>query len=195
MRKELGQQNKDKALEDLQFKYDVLVDALEGVGHNPGIFEGTIPMAVHVERAETETAQVEELLKSGKAFSASGQWNHCDSRIGNAGVSLRAQTQQLQINEATRLNAADKRSETQHKALEKARAALVKYKFNVQSLTEKDWGDVVHWVLPEAKVPFLLKDLKKRDQILAKLATLPNDWTTYIPYTEAVPIATGTRVE
>jgi hypothetical protein len=36
-------------------------------------------------------------------------------------------------------------------------------------------------VLPEAKVPFLLKDLKKRDQIVAKLATLPNLWTTYIP--------------
>ena len=195
MRKELGQHKKVKALEDLQFQYDVLVDALEGIGHNPGIYEATIPMAVHVERAETETAQEEELLKSGKAFSASGQWNHCDSRIGNAGVTLRAQKQQLQINEATRLNAADKRSETQHKALEKARAALVKYKFNVQSLTEKDWGDVVHWVLPEAKVPFLLKDLKKRDQILAKLATLPNDWTTYIPYTEAVPIATGTQVE
>jgi hypothetical protein len=28
---------------------------------------------------------VEELLKAGKAFSASGQWNLCDSRIGNAG--------------------------------------------------------------------------------------------------------------
>ncbi len=72
---------------------------------------------------------------------------------------------------------------------------LVKYKFDVQSLTKKDWGNVVRWVLPEAKVPFLLKHLKKREQILAKLATLPNDWTTYIPYTEAVPIATGTRVE
>ena len=57
----------------------------------------------------------------------SGQWNHCDSRIRNAGVMLRAQEQQLQINEATRLNkAADRRSEMQHKA----RAAQVKYEFN-----------------------------------------------------------------
>ncbi len=56
-----------------------------------------------MERTKTETAQVEELLKSGKAFPASGQWNHCDSRIGNAGVTLRAQKQQLQIDEATRL--------------------------------------------------------------------------------------------
>ncbi len=110
-------------MEDLQFKYDVLVNAFEGFGHKPGIFEATIPMVVHVERAETEAAQVEQLLKSGKAFSASGQCNHCDSRIGNAGVTLRAQKQQLQINEATRLKAAaDERSETQHKALEKARA-------------------------------------------------------------------------
>jgi hypothetical protein len=50
-------------------------------------------------------------------------------------------------------------------------------------------------VLPEAKVPFLLKDLKKRDQILAKLATLPNDWTTYIPPKEVVPIIPPTTVE
>jgi hypothetical protein len=67
-------------------------------------------------------------------------------------VTVRAQKHQLQINEATLLKAADKRSETQHKALEKARAALVKYKFDAQSLAEEDWGDVVCWVLPEAKV-------------------------------------------
>jgi hypothetical protein len=42
-------------------------------------------------------------------------------------------------------------------------------------------------VLPEAKVDFLLKDLKKRDPILAKLATLPREWTTYIPCREVVP--------
>jgi hypothetical protein len=38
-------------------------------------------------------------------------------------------------------------------------------------------------------VPFLLKDLKKREQILAKLATLPNDWTTYIPCIEVAPLS------
>ncbi|KAI2491856.1 hypothetical protein MHU86_22709 [Fragilaria crotonensis] len=99
-------------------------------------------------------------------------------------------------NEAARLKVADKKSEAQLKALEKARAPLAKYEFDAQSLTEKDWGDVVRWVLPEAKVPFLLKDLKKREQILAKLATLPNDWTTYrVPRIEVAPIVPGTTVE
>ena len=106
-----------------------------------------------------------------------------------------AQKQQLQLNEVVRLKAADKKSEAQLKTLEKAQMALVKYEFDAQSLTEKDWGDVVRWVLPEAKVPFLLKDLKKRDQILAKLATLPSDWTTYIPRREVVPVAPETSVE
>jgi hypothetical protein len=195
VRKELGQRNKDKALEDLQFKYDMLVDSIEGIGHNPGIFDASIPMAVHVERAETAAAQVEQLLQNNKAFSASGQWNHCESRIGNAGVTLMAQKQQLRINEAARLKVADKKSEAQLKALEKAQTALAKYEFDAQSLTEKDWGDVVRWVLPEAKVTFLLKDLKKRDQIHAKLATLPNEWTTYIPRVEMVPIVPGTIAE
>jgi hypothetical protein len=36
-------------------------------------------------------------------------------------------------------------------------------------------------MLPEAKIDFLLKDLKHKDQILTKLASLPKDWTTYIP--------------
>jgi hypothetical protein len=46
---------------------------------------------------------------------------------------------------------------------------------------------VIRWVLPEAKVEFLLKDLKKQEQILAKLATLPREWTTYIPHREVIP--------
>jgi hypothetical protein len=191
VRKEMGQHHKDKALEDLQLRYDMLADSMEGMGHNPGIFEATIPTAVHVERATTRAAQVQQLLEYNKAFSASGQWNHVESRIGNAGVTLMAQKQQLLLNETARLKVADKKSEAQLKALEKARAALATYEFDAQSLTEKDWGDVVRWVPPEAKVPFLLKDLKKRDQILAKLATLPNDWTTYIA---VVPIVPGTTV-
>ena len=47
-------------------------------------------------------------------------------------------------------------------------------------------GDVIRWVLPKAKVEFLLKDLKKKEQIVAKLATLPNIWTSYIPNRAAV---------
>jgi hypothetical protein len=136
-------------------------------------------MAVHVERAGTEAAQVEQLLNhNGKAFSAPGQWNFCASRI--------AQKQQLLLNETARLKVADKKSEAQLKTLDKAQTALLKYQFDPQLLTAKDWGNVIRWVLPEAKVEFLLKDLK--DQILAKLATLPCDWTTYIPCREVVPV-------
>jgi hypothetical protein len=186
VRKELGHHNEDAVLENLQFRYDVLVDSIEGNGLNPGVFDAAIPMAVHVERAETEAAQVEQLLNSGKAFSASGQWNFCASRIGNAGVTLKAQKQQLLLNETARLKVADKKSEAQLKTLDKAQTALLKYQFDPLSLTKKDWGDVIRWVLPEAKVEFLLKDLKKKYQILAKLATLPRDWTTYIPCREVV---------
>jgi hypothetical protein len=57
------------------------------------------------------------------------------------------------------------------------------------SIADKDWGDVICWVLPQAKVDFLLKDLKKKDDILAKLATLPSNWTTYISRREALPAA------
>ena len=103
-------------------------------------------------------------------------------------MTLRSQKEQLQLNETARTNAANKKSEAQLKSLEKAQTALLKYQFDSHSLTEKDWGDVISWVLPEAKVEFLLKDLKKKDQILAKLATLPRDWTSYIPRREVVNV-------
>ncbi len=96
VRRELGQHNKDEALEDLQVENDMLVEEIEAAGFNLGVFDASIPTAGHVTRAATETAQVEQLLKSGKAFSASGQWNFCESQIGNAGVTMRAQKQQLE---------------------------------------------------------------------------------------------------
>jgi hypothetical protein len=198
VRKELGQHIRDEGLERLQFEYDVLVDVVETQrGFNPGIFDGAIPSALHVTRAATEAEQVEEMLKSGKAFSVSGQWNLCDSRIGNAGVTLKAQKRQLAINEEARSKVAEKRTQAHLKTLEKAQVALEKYSAagdTASSLNEKDWGDIIRWVLPEAKVDFLLKELKKKDQMLAKLATLPNNWTTYIPSRALITITTATEM-
>lgn len=83
---------------------------------------------------------------------------------------------------------ADKKNEATLKVLDKAQTVLIsKFKFNAASLTHKDWGDVIRWVFPKANVEFHLKDLKKREQILAKLATLPHACTTYIPRREVVP--------
>ena len=57
--------------------------------------------------------------------SASGQWNLCESRTGNAGVTIMAQKKQLEINENARLLVvANKRGEAQAKALDKAQTAL-----------------------------------------------------------------------
>ncbi len=95
--------------ENLQLCYYILVNSIEGDGFNAGIRDAVIPRAIHVERAATKAGQVAELLSSGRAFSASGQWNHCKSRIGNAGVTLQAQQQQLQTNEAARVKVADKK--------------------------------------------------------------------------------------
>ena len=67
------------------------------------------------------------------------------------------------------------------------------------SLNDKDdWGDVVWWVLPVAKVDHLLKDLKRKDRIHQNLASLPREWwTTYIPPRHSnapVPIPPATTV-
>ena len=45
--------------------------------------------------------------------------------------------------------------------LDKAQTALLKFKFDAASQTKKGLGNVIKWVLPEAMMDFLLKDLQK----------------------------------
>jgi hypothetical protein len=90
VRKELGQQKADEQLENLQRRYDLLVDSFEGDGFYAGMFDLEIPTVAHVIRAETEDLLAEELVKNRKAFSSiSAQWNHGDFRIGYAGVTIK----------------------------------------------------------------------------------------------------------
>ncbi len=96
------------------------------------------------------------------------------------------------MNDNARLKVANKKSEAQLRAREKVQSALSKFEFDSKSTNDKDSGYVIRWVLSQAKVDFLLKDLKKREDILAKLATPPSDWTTYIPRREALSAATTT---
>jgi hypothetical protein len=49
-RKELGQQNKDKGLENLLLRYDILVDSVEENGFNPVIFDTANSTAAQVNR-------------------------------------------------------------------------------------------------------------------------------------------------
>jgi hypothetical protein len=72
VRKELGQQKEDETLENLHYQYDVLVDAIEGSGFNGEIFDAVIPTAARVNRAQSEEAQMEEILKAGKKFPPPG---------------------------------------------------------------------------------------------------------------------------
>ena len=52
---------------------------------------------------------------------------------------------------------------------------------DVNSCKDSEWVDMMKWVLPAAGVKFLVKDFKKKDDIIAKFVTLPNVWTSYIP--------------
>jgi hypothetical protein len=54
------------------------------------------------------------------------------------------------------------------------------------SMTDKDWIDVICWVLPESNADGLLKDLRKKDVIMAKLLSLERDWRSYIPRSDIV---------
>ena len=133
-----------------------------------------------------EDEQVKKLLETKSAFSAGGLWNICGTRIGNASVVLCAQKAQVDIEAAKNAVQARSRADRRAKVLVNAQTALQKYQQNRTAMTDKDWIDIIRWVLPESKAEGLMKDLKKADAIIAKLASLENEWTTYIPPVEAV---------
>lgn len=188
VRHELGQDNGSEAskLQEIQDYYNELVSRAESEGLNAGVFDVSIPTATMSRRISDEDAQVQELLQSKGAFSASGLWNICSTRVGNANVVIRAQQAHLKV--------ISEKSEQQHQArvdrraklLASAQAALVKHENFGALMTDKDWVDIIRWVLPEAKMEGRLTDLKKKAVIMEKLATLDCDWRTYIPPITAI---------
>ncbi len=98
------------------------------------------------------------------------------------------------MNEEQRLKVVAEKTTASNIALQKAQHALTKYLANKNSVNDKDGGDVVRWVLPEAKVESLLKDLKKKEQIIAKRAIQPNNWIMYIPNAVNIPVVASMEV-
>ena len=186
VRHELGQRQKNDSLEELKTSYEDLVNDAKEHGLNAGIFDATIPVARHVEREAEVEDQVNQLLATKGSFSAGALWNVCGTRIGNASVVLRAQTEQLAL-EAKKVEAQSKtKMERRAKLLVNARQALQKHERSPTTMSDKDWVDVIQWVLPESNADGLLKDLRKKDVILAKLLSLERDWKSYIPSTDTV---------
>ncbi len=148
---------------------------------NAGLFDASIPVAQSVERLSGKDNQVKALVKMKGAFSSSIQWSICSTQMGNSAVSLRAQKELLAV-EAAKVAAIEKKKDDEKATkLTKARAALQTYHNNVNSLSDKDWGDVLCWVIQKAGITVTLKDYENKDAIVAKLESLPSPWTSYIP--------------
>jgi hypothetical protein len=84
----------------MQVKYDLKVADAETVGFHPGNFDAAIPEAKHIERNDDKNQQVRQLVKQKGAFSSSALWNICGTRVGNAGVVICAQQEQLSVEAA-----------------------------------------------------------------------------------------------
>ena len=186
VRHELGQRQKDDSLEELQTLYEDLVKTAKVHGLNAGIFDATIPVARRIERKDKEDAQVKQLVDTKGSFSAGALWTVCGTRIGNASVVLRTQKEQLALEAKKVESQSQTKNERRAKLLVNARQALQKYESFPASMTDKDWIDVICWVLPESNADGLLKDLRKKDVIMAKLLSLERDWRSYIPRSNIV---------
>ena len=186
VRHELGQASQDKALEDLHESYADVVSRVDQDGLNAGIFDGRIPVTKNVNREQEEDDQVKKLLETKGSFSASALWNVCGTRIGNASVVLRAQTEHLALEANKAASTSQCKSQRRAKLLLLARQSLLKHENSPTTMTDKDWIDIIRWVLPESNADGLLKDLRKKDVIIEKLLSLDRDWKTYIPTVDEV---------
>jgi hypothetical protein len=180
VRHELGQIDKDVALEELYKSYEELVNTAESDGLNAGVFDATIPVAAPLQREPDEEDQVKQLLETKGAFSVSRHWNVCGSRIGNSSVVLEAQKQQLARDAEKAAMQMENKVQRQALLLTNAQRALEKHENANASMKDKDWIDIIRWVLPESKAGGNLKDLKKKDAIILKLQSLDRDWKLYI---------------
>ena len=101
VRHKLGQSSANVALEDLQDHFDSIMSAVEVGGLlNEGILDVTIPVARPLRRINDDDGQVQQLLAQTGAFSTSALWSTCGTRIGNARVALRAQKEEIALNDA-----------------------------------------------------------------------------------------------
>ena len=99
---------------------------------------------------------------------------------------MRAQKKQLELDAKKIASQSQATSQRHVKLLLSAQQALQKHEKAPASMTDKDWIDIIRWVLPESNADGLLKDLRKKDIILAKILSLERGWKTYIPTVDAV---------
>ncbi len=137
VRHELRQQNVNNDLEVLHDKYANLVATAEDLGLNKGLFTAAILVAYRLERVVDDDEKVRQLLLQKGAFSAGALCSVCGTRVGNARVVLRAQREQIALDEAKTASVTQNRLGRQAKLLANAQMALHKYKTR---------GNIVRWV-------------------------------------------------
>ena len=168
-------------LEQLHQTYNRLKEELDQAGFNAAVFDARIAVARRPERIEGFDQQVQKLVKEG-AFSANNQWHYLGNHIGNSEVITTAQLICVQMAQDKSDKAAKEKDEQRQKGLEKAPNALAKFNISGDvSMINKDWQDVIRWVLPESKVPGLLKNLKSTNAVKEFLGKLEKPWGSYIP--------------
>jgi hypothetical protein len=120
---ELGQDDANVELESLQASYTGLVSNAESNGASRGVFNASIERVRKLDRAIGEDDQARRLVAASKAaFSASLLWTICGSRVGNSRVTLRAQREQMAIDEAKANAVSQNHLDRQAKRLANAQA-------------------------------------------------------------------------
>ena len=143
VRHELGQTDANEDLYLIQASYNCTVERAENAGINRGIFDAAISVAQPLTRPTDEDEQVRQLVAQKGAFSASALWNVCGTRVANSRVVIRAQREQMAIDDAKSTMVEQNRLSRRSKLLANAQQALTKHQLGQSPLTDKDWGDIV----------------------------------------------------
>jgi hypothetical protein len=102
-----------------------VVSRADEEGLNAGMFDGRIPVAKQVNRELDADDQVKILVETKGSFSAGALWNVCGTRIGNASVVLRAQTEHLALKANKAASTSQSKLQRRAKLLVSAQHALL----------------------------------------------------------------------
>ena len=88
------------------------------------------------------------------------------------GSGMQAQTEHLALEANKAASTLQSKLQRRAKLLVAARQALLKHENAPTTMTDKDWIDIIRWVLPESNADGLLKDLRKKDVSIQTLLSL-----------------------
>ena len=184
LRHELGQSDRETvqtngsdklastSVKELNEEYELIKDKLKEEGYNQDIFDVNIPQAYKAQRKDTEEQQVEELVKKGATFSASGIFMNTGSMLITSDALLSASKQVLDNRNKAKQDKVDKESDKAESIKLKAIEAYDVFKASTSKgdkTSVATYTKMLKYLLVATESSDKISSFKTKTQIMARI--------------------------